>query len=186
VGDLIYVDQNSDGKINSFDRVFLGSPIPKFIFGISTAFNYHNFDLAIDVQGQTGNKIYNGKEAVRPDLYNFETSVLKRWTGEGTSNDAPRATTGGYNWVTSDRFIQDGSFLRLRSVTLGYTVAEKALQRAKIGKARIYLRGTNLWTLTKYTGYTPEIGSNDVLSSGIDYGAYPITAVYSIGANLTF
>lgn len=186
VGDLIYVDQNSDGKINSFDRVFLGSPIPKFIFGISTAFNYHNFDLAIDVQGQTGNKIYNGKEAVRPDLYNFETSVLKRWTGEGTSNDAPRATTGGYNWVTSDRFIQDGSFLRLRSVTLGYTVAEKALQRAKIGKARIYLRGTNLWTLTKYTGYTPEIGSNDVLSSSIDYGAYPITAVYSIGANLTF
>lgn len=186
VGDLIYIDQNRDGKINSFDRVYLGSAIPKFIYGFSTEFTYKSFDLSIDFQGQAGNKIFNGKEAVRPDLYNFEASVLDRWTGDGTSNTEPRATTGGYNWVPSNRFIQDGSFLRLRSLTLGYSLPEKAMQRAKIGKARVYVRGTNLWTLTKYTGYTPEIGSGDVLSAGIDYGVYPITAIYSIGANITF
>ena len=186
VGDLIYVDQNGDGKINSFDRVYLGSPIPKFIYGFSTEFTYKQLDLSVDFQGQVGNKIYNGKEAVRPDLYNFEATVLDRWTGEGTSNEEPRATAGGYNWLPSTRFIQDGSFIRLRSVTLGYNFTDSFLERMKITQARIYLRGTNLWTLTKFTGYTPEIGSNDVLSSGIDYGAYPVTAVFSGGVNINF
>lgn len=186
VGDLIYVDQNGDGKINSFDRTFIGSAIPKFIYGFSSEFYYKAFDLSIDFQGQLGNKLYNGKEAVRPDLYNFETHTLDRWKGEGTSNEEPRASTGGYNWVTSQRFVQDGSFLRLRSVTLGLALPEKTLNRLKMQQARVYLRGTNVWTLTKFTGYTPEIGNTDVLSAGIDYGAYPITAVYSVGANITF
>ena len=174
VGDLIYVDQNGDGKINSFDRTFIGSAIPKFIYGFSSEFYYKAFDLSIDFQGQLGNKLYNGKEAVRPDLYNFETHTLDRWKGEGTSNEEPRASTGGYNWVTSQRFVQDGSFLRLRSVTLGFALPEKTLNRLKMQQARVYLR------------YTPEIGNSDVLSAGIDYGAYPITAVYSVGANITF
>lgn len=186
VGDLIYLDQNSDGVINSADRVYLGSPIPKFIFGFSTDLSFRQFDLAIDFQGQTGNKIYNGKEAVRPDLYNFESHVVDRWRGEGTSDTEPRATSGGYNWITSDRFIQNGSFLRLRSLTLGYNFPEKWLDRVKMTQARFYLRGTNLWTSTKFTGYTPEIGSGDVLSAGIDYGVYPITSIYSVGANITF
>ncbi|MBL7829286.1 MAG: TonB-dependent receptor [Saprospiraceae bacterium] len=186
VGDLIFVDQNGDGKINNADRVYIGSAIPKFIYGFSTELTYRAFDLSIDFQGQVGNKLYNGKEAVRPDLYNFETHTLDRWTGDGTSNKEPRASSGGYNWVTSDRFVQDGSFLRLRSVTLGFTLPEKALNRAKMQNARLYLRGTNVWTLTKFTGFTPEIGSNDVLSAGIDYGVYPITAVYSAGVNITF
>jgi hypothetical protein len=122
VGDLIYADLNGDGKINTFDRTYIGSAIPKFLYGFNTEFNYKKLDLSIDFQGQLGNKLYNGKEAVRPDLYNFESHTLNRWTGEGTSNTEPRATTGGYNWVTSSRFVQDGSFLRLRSVTLGYTL----------------------------------------------------------------
>jgi hypothetical protein len=88
--------------------------------------------------------------------------------------------------VASSRFIQSGSFLRLRSLTLGYTFTDSWLQRNNISQGKVYLRGTNLWTLTKYTGYTPEIGNSDVLSAGIDYGVYPITAVYSIGFNLTF
>jgi TonB-linked SusC/RagA family outer membrane protein len=186
VGDLIYADLNGDGKINTFDRTYIGSAIPKFIYGFNTEFNYKKLDLSIDFQGQLGNKLYNGKEAVRPDLYNFESHTLNRWTGEGSSNTEPRATTGGYNWVTSSRFVQDGSFLRLRSVTLGYTLPENTLQRAKMQSARVYLRGTNLWTLTKFTGYTPEIGSADVLSAGIDYGVYPISAIYSAGINITF
>lgn len=186
VGDLIYADLNGDGKINTFDRTYIGSAIPKFIYGFNTEFNYKKLDLSIDFQGQLGSDLYNGKEAVRPDLYNFESHTLNRWTGEGTSNTEPRATTGGYNWVTSSRFVQDGSFLRLRSVTLGYTLPEKTLQRAKMQSARVYLRGTNVWTLTKFTGYTPEIGSADVLSAGIDYGVYPISAIYSAGVNITF
>ena len=186
MGDLIYLDQNGDGKINSADRVFIGSGIPKFIYGFSTEFNFRALDLSIDFQGQLGNKIYNGKEAVRPDLYNFETHTLDRWRGEGTSNEEPRATAGGYNWVTSDRFVQDGSFLRLRSLTLGYSLPENTLKRARMQQARVYLRGTNLWTLTQYTGYSPEIGSDDVLAAGIDNGVYPITAIYSAGVNITF
>ena len=186
VGDLIFLDQNGDGVINNADRTFIGSPIPKFIFGFSGEMSYKQFDLSIDFQGQTGNKIYNGKEAVRPDLYNFEARVINRWTGEGSGNQEPRATAGGYNWITSDRFVQDGSFLRLRSLTLGYSVPERSLQRLRMSQARFYLRGTNLWTLTKFTGYTPEIGSGDVLSAGIDYGVYPITAIFTGGFNMSF
>lgn len=186
VGDLIFLDQNGDGVINNADRTFIGSPIPKFIFGFSGEMSYKQFDLSIDFQGQTGNKIYNGKEAVRPDLYNFEAHVINRWTGEGSGNNEPRATAGGYNWITSDRFVQDGSFLRLRSLTLGYSVPERSLQRLRMSQARFYLRGTNLWTLTKFTGYSPEIGSGDVLSAGIDYGVYPITAIFTGGFNMSF
>jgi TonB-linked SusC/RagA family outer membrane protein len=186
VGDLIYADRNGDGQITTADRIFLGSGIPKFIYGFATEIFWRRFDLAIDFQGQAGNKIYNGKNAVRPDLYNFEATVLDRWTGDGGANQEPRATTGGYNWIPSDRFIQDGSFLRLRSLTFGYTFSGDWLRRAHLREGRAYLRGTNLWTLTRYTGYSPEIGSGDVLSAGIDYGVYPITAVYSAGINFTF
>lgn len=186
VGDLIYADRNGDGQITTADRVFLGSGIPRFIYGFAGEIFWKRLDVAIDFQGQTGDKIYNGKNAVRPDLYNFEATVLDRWTADGSSNKEPRATTGGYNWIPSDRFIQNGSFLRLRSLTLGYTFAGDWLRRAHLREGRVYLRGTNLWTLTRYTGYSPEIGSGDVLSAGIDYGVYPITAVYSAGFNFTF
>lgn len=186
VGDLRFVDQNGDGKINAADRVYLGSPIPDLVYGFSLDGSYKGFDLSIDFQGQIGNEIYNGKEAVRPDLYNFEVHVIDHWTGEGTSNTEPRASSGGVNYAPSNRFVQDGSFLRLRNVTLGYNFPETFAQKIHMKEARFYLRGTNLFTLTKFTGYTPEIGSEDVLSNGIDLGTYPITSIYSVGLNLTF
>lgn len=191
VGDLIYVDQNKDGKINSKDRTYIGSPIPDFIYGFSFESSYKAFEFSFDFQGQLGNEIYNGKAAVRPDLYNFETSVLQRWRSEGGSNTEPRATKGGINWVPSSRFIQDGSYLRLRTVSIGYNLPAKLLGKARLDRAKLYLRGTNLWTLTKYTGYTPEIynpnqGSGDVLSAGIDSGIYPISAIYTTGISITF
>lgn len=186
VGDLRFVDQNGDGKINAQDRVYLGSPIPDFIYGINLEAAYKGFDLSIDFQGQLGNELYNGKEAVRPDLYNFEVHVIDHWTGEGTSTTEPRAASGGVNYAPSDRFIQDGSFIRLRSLTLGYTFAEGLASKIHMKEARFYIRGTNLFTLTQFTGYTPEIGSEDVLSNGIDLGTYPITSIYSLGLNLTF
>lgn len=186
VGDLRFVDINNDGKINGLDRTFIGSPIPKFIYGANFSIQYRGLELSADLQGQAGNKIFNGKEVVRPDPYNFEKHVFDRWTGEGTSNTEPQPSWGGYNYSPSDRFIQDGSFLRIRNVMLTYLLPESLTGRLKVGEIRVYLKGTNLYTLTKFTGYTPEIGSFDVLSNGIDNGIYPVTAVYSIGFNLSF
>lgn len=186
VGDLRFVDINNDGRITGLDRTFIGSPIPKFIYGFNFEIQYKAFDLAVDVHGQTGNKIFNGKDAVRPDPYNFERSVWNRWTGPGTSNTEPRPSFGGYNYTPSDRFIQDGSFLRLRNVMIGYTLPAAWTKQIAIQQARIYVKGTNIYTLTKFTGYTPEIGSYNVLSNGIDYGIYPISAIYSFGLDVTF
>jgi TonB-linked SusC/RagA family outer membrane protein len=186
VGDLRFKDMNHDGKINSSDRTYLGSSIPTFIYGFNFELDYKGFEFSADFQGQVGNKIFNGKEVVRPDPYNFEKHVFNRWTGEGTSSTEPRSSFGGYNFSVSDRFIQDGSFLRLRNLTLAYRVPESFAKRFRLTDLRVYLKGSNLFTLTKFTGYTPEIGSFDVLSNGIDNGTYPVTAVYSIGLNLTF
>jgi TonB-linked SusC/RagA family outer membrane protein len=186
VGDLRFVDVNGDGKIDNRDRTYIGSPIPTFIFGCSINFEYKGIDLAIDIQGQTGNKIFNAKAVVRPDQYNYESSVLGAWTGPGTSNSEPIPSSGGNNYLPSDHFVQNGSFLRIRDLILGYTLPSKITQKAYIQKLRIYLKADNLLTWTKYTGYTPEIGSSNVLSNGVDYGAYPTTSIYSLGLNLNF
>jgi hypothetical protein len=186
VGSLRYVDMNGDGKIDGRDRTYLGSPIPTFIFGFSVGFEYNGIDLAIDIQGQTGNKIFNAKEVIRPDQYNYESHVLGAWTGPGTSTTEPIASSGGYNYLPSDHYVQDGSFLRFRDIILGYTLPSSITQKIYVQKLRIYLKADNLFTWTKYTGYTPEIGSSNVLSNGVDFGAYPTTSVYSVGLNLNF
>ncbi len=186
VGYLKFEDTNKDGVLNSDDRINIGSPIPTFIYGLSTEFSYKAFDLAVDVQGQQGNKIYNAKETIRPDLYNFEQHVFNRWKGEGTSNVEPKATSGGYNFLPSTRFIQDGSYFRLRSLTFGYNLPKSVADKLKMKTARFYLRGTNLFTASKFTGYTPEVGSSNPLDTGSDFGGYPIPRIYSAGFNLTF
>lgn len=185
-GDLKYVDVNKDGIINQLDRTFIGSPIPKFIFGLNFGLEYKGIDFSLNIQGQAGNKIFNGKEVVRPDPYNYEAHVMDRWTGPGTSNDEPRPSAGGYNYNPSDKYIYDGSFVRFRNIVLGYTFSKEKSQKIYMQNLRIFVKADNLYTLTKFTGYTPEIGSTDVLSNGIDNGAYPVTAVYSFGINLTF
>lgn len=185
-GDLRFVDINNDGKIDGKDRTFIGSPIPKYILGLNCEADYLGFDLSFEIQGVYGNKLFNAKEVVRPDPYNWEKHVLGAWTGPGTSNTEPRAEYGGNNYLPSDKFVQDGSFTRLRNVTLGYTLPSSLTKKIAISQLRVYLKGSNIYTLTKFTGYTPEIGSADVLSNGIDYGTYPVTAVYSFGINLTF
>ncbi|MEQ9098024.1 MAG: TonB-dependent receptor [Imperialibacter sp.] len=185
-GDVIIRDTNGDGRISLADRTYMGSPIPTFIYGFNLEASYKGFDINVDFQGQMGNKIFNGKEVVRPDPYNFERHVINRWTGEGTSTTEPRASFGGINFSPSTRFIQDGSFLRFRNMTIGYTIPEAALERINMNQVRVYVRGTNLFTATKFTGYSPEFGSEDVLSSNIDRGAYPVSAIYSAGLNISF
>ncbi len=185
-GDLKFKDQNGDGIIDANDRTFLGSYIPKFVYGFGASFNYKNFDWAIDFNGQFGNKIYNGKNAVRPDMYNFESRVNDAWAGEGTSDEEPRPTAGGTNYEPSDYFLENGAYLRLRSLTFGYSFTGKLLGKLNMHNARVYVRGTNLLTIAGYSGYTPEIAGTSVLGSGIDLGVYPITAIYSVGINLNF
>ena len=186
VGDLRFVDINNDGVISGDDRSYIGSPIPDFVYGFSVSLDYRGFDLSLNIQGQTGNEIFNGKNVVRPDPYNFEKHVWNRWTGEGTSNSEPRPSFGGYNYLPSDRFIHDGSYLRLKDLVIGYTIPEKIRQKINLDLFRVYIKANNFVTITKYTGYTPEIGSYDVLSNGIDQGIYPIPRIFSFGVNTSF
>ncbi|MEM6343818.1 MAG: TonB-dependent receptor [Bacteroidota bacterium] len=185
VGDLRYEDINGDGTINTDDRTILGSYIPDYLFGFNFSVGYKGFTLDADIQGQQGNEIYNGKRAVRPELYNYEGYIRDRWTGEGTSDTQPRLTTGGVNYSPSDWFIEDGSFLRLRSLTLSYDFSSSLVRRLRMQDVRLFLRGTNLYTLSRFSGYSPELASANVLSSGIDLGTYPITSVYTIGLNIS-
>ncbi len=185
-GDLRIVDINHDNKIDGNDRTYIGSPIPKFSLGVDLGAGYKGFDLSIDIQGVYGNKLFNAKEVVRPDPYNWEKHVLGAWTGPGTSTTEPRASFGGNNYLPSDRFIQSGSYTRLRNVTLGYTFPSRLSKKIAMQQMRLYIKGSNIFTISKFTGYTPEIGSSDVLSNGIDNGTYPVTSVYSFGINLTF
>jgi TonB-linked SusC/RagA family outer membrane protein len=186
VGFLRYVDTNGDGSINGDDRVHLGSPIPTYLFGFNLNGSFKGFNLSIDIQGQGGNKIFNYKETVRPDLYNFEQHVFDRWTGPGTSDTEPRPTYGGYNWINSNRFIYDGAFIRLRSVTFGYTVPENLSHVFRMKTAQVYVRGTNLMTLAKFPGYSPEVRNDNPIDNGLDRGVYPIASVYSVGLNISF
>lgn len=186
IGDLRLEDVTKDGFLTSDDRTNIGSPIPTFIYGINFNAAFKGFDIAFDFQGQTGNKIFNIKETVRFDLYNFEQHVLGRWRGPGTNNSEPRATAGDYNFRPSSRFVQDGSFFRLRNVTLGYTLPSSIANRLKMNTARLYVRGTNVFTITDFTGYSPEVASNSPIENGIDYSTYPVASIYSVGLNLTF
>lgn len=186
IGDFIYVDTNEDGTISEADRVEIGSWIPDFIYGFSAEAAYKGVKLSLDFQGQSGNSIYNGKQAIRFDLLNYEEKFTERWTGEGTSNTDPRASAGGVNFSPSEYFLEDGSFLRLRTLTLSYDLGQRLLERYKINGAQIYLRGTNLWTSTAYSGYSPEIGVANPISGAIDLGVYPITKVYMLGLNFSF
>lgn len=186
VGDLRFVDVNGDGVLDGNDRTNIGSPIPTLILGLNLGLEYAGIDFSANLQGQWGNKIFNGKNAVRPDPYNFEATVLDRWTGPGTSTSEPKASFGGYNYTPSDYFVQDGSFIRIRNVTLGYTLPENWSKKVAMQKLRFYVKADNLFTFAKYTGYSPEIGAGRVLDNGVDLGIYPTTSVYSVGLNLTF
>ncbi|MDR7130892.1 TonB-linked SusC/RagA family outer membrane protein [Algoriphagus sp. 4150] len=186
VGDLIFQDTNGDGVVDNNDRVILGSPIPDLIFGFNLGFDYKGFDLRADFNGTYGNQIYNAKKQTRFNTYNFETGFLDRWTGEGTSTTEPRVTNGGHNYEVSDRFIEDGSFLRLRNIQIGYSFPEVALNKIKVQNFRVYLSGTNVFTWTKYTGYTPEIGGGSVIGTGYDSGLYPLARTFNVGISASF
>jgi TonB-linked SusC/RagA family outer membrane protein len=185
-GDIKFRDLNNDGKIDDKDRTYIGDPNPSFIFAMNNSFACKGVDLSIFLQGVSGNKIFNANRIYQEGMavaQNQTTAVLDRWEGEGTSNTMPRAVFNDPNKNTrvSDRFIEDGSYLRIKNITLGYTLPRHVIQKAKISSARIYLSAQNLLTFTKYTGFDPE-----VTSGGIDLNVYPVTRIISAGVNFSF
>ena len=129
--------------------------------------------ISADIQGQTGNDIYNGKQAIRFALLNYEEKYNDRWTGEGSTNEHFIASPGGTNFTPSSYFVEDGSFIRLRNLTLSYDLSQRLLNRLKVNNARFYIRGTNLLTLTRFTGYSPDIGAGNATSGVIDLRIIP-------------
>lgn len=185
-GDIRFKDLNNDGKIDDNDRTYIGNPNPKFIFAINNTIEWRGFDLSIFLQGVYGNDIFNANRIYQEGMavaQNQTTATLERWTGEGTSNTMPRAVFNDPNKNTrvSDRFIEDGSYLKIKNLTLGYTFRQKWLEKAKLSSARVYFSAQNLLTITNYSGFDPEVPVN-----GIDLNVYPVTRTVSAGINLIF
>ena len=209
VGDIKFKDIDGDGEITLKDRTYIGSALPKFTFSINNNLSYKNFDLSVVLNGSYGNKIYNQNrfytEALRFIGENQTTDVLNHFvvnylpdgvTLDDAANlaqntDIPRIDLGNGNANTrvSDRFVEDGSYIRIQNITLGYNISSDILNQTNFfNKARIYVSGQNLFTFTKYSGLDPEIGSrnSDIRYAGLDVGRYPLAKTITLGVNLTF
>ncbi len=185
-GDFRWVDTNGDGTITELDKTFLGTSIPKYTFGLTLNFDYKNFDLMVFASGAAGNKIFQGLRRLDISNSNWQTVALSRWTGDGTSNTYPRLTsndTNGNFGNMSDFYLEKGDYVRLKVVQIGYTLPAYLVSKASITKLRFYLSAENLLTLTKYTGYDPEIGGGVF---GIDKGVYPQARSFMLGVQLQF
>ncbi|TVR17954.1 MAG: TonB-dependent receptor [Balneolaceae bacterium] len=185
-GDIRFKDLTGDGQITTDDRTFIGSPIPDYLFSFNFEIGYKGVDLSAALTGSYGNDVYNAKKQARFGTPNFEQSALNRWTGEGSTNSYPRITNGGHNYNVSDFFVEDGSFLKLQSLTLGYTLNPSLTSALGMRNLRVYANGNNLFTITGYDGYTPEITSGSVIASGIDGAFYPFARTITFGVSATF
>ncbi|MEO6819956.1 MAG: TonB-dependent receptor [Ginsengibacter sp.] len=182
-GDFRVVDVNGDGVIDNLDRVYVGSYQPKLYGGFNASVNWKKLDFSFDVYGNYGNKVYNAKKGIRTGgNYNVEYNIaINRWQPGSNENKYPRAFNGVVPPL--DYFVESGSFIRLNNVTLGYSFAPKNLH---IGSFRVYASAQNPLIFTKYSGFTPEIQSDNQNAAGIELNVYPISATYLIGVNLQF
>ncbi len=194
-GDIRFKDLNGDGVVDEDDKTYIGNPTPNLIFGINGNMEFKNIDLSFFLQGVSGNDIYNA--SFRYDKFNGNkpASTLNRWTGEGTSDFEPRVSKSDLNFNSriSDRFVEDGSYFRIKNVQIGYNLPSTLLDRMKLGKFRIYGSVQNLWTFTNYSGYDPEIGATQELDGqpisldlGIDRGFYPQSRTILGGIQIIF
>lgn len=190
-GDVKFVDVDHNGIIDDNDKVDLGNGMPDFTYGFNLGFDYKGFDFSLNANGSVGNKIVQSYRNHTNKKSNYTTAILNRWTGEGTSNRIPRVTDTNVNWQFSDLYIQDGDFLRISAITLGYDFSR--LWKGKvISQCRAYIQVQNALTFTKYDGMDPEIGFGPEDSnkkswvSGIDYGYYPRPRTVLFGVNLKF
>ncbi len=191
-GDIKFKDLNGDGVVNGDDRTFIGNPNPKFTYGLNNTLAYKGFDLSVFIQGSQGNDVYNLNRYYLEGFglaaaSNGGTIALDRWTGPNTSNYVPRAVLQdpNQNNRVSSHFIENGSYLRVKLLTLGYTLPQSLLTTLHSQRVRIYVTAQNLATITKYTGFDPELG-NQGNSLGVDRGIYPQSRVYLAGVNIGF
>ncbi len=185
-GDIRFKDLNNDGIIDEKDRTVIGNPNPDWMFSMNNTFSYKGFELSLYLQGVWGNEIYNANNIDNEGMaaaYNQTTAVLNRWTPDNPSETMPRAVFGdpNGNCRESDRFVENGSYLRIKNLTFAYNLPSKALSKAKISSARIYVSCENLATFSSYSGFDPEVGLN-----GIDDSLYPLSRTISLGFNLNF
>ncbi|MBC3538983.1 TonB-dependent receptor [Rufibacter sp. H-1] len=185
-GDVKFLDINNDGQITDADRTYIGDPNPRFTFAMNNTVAWKGFDFTLFLQGVEGNDIFNANRIFQEGMavaQNQTTAVLGRWTESNPSTTMPRAVFNDPNKNTrnSTRFIEDGSYLRVKNVTLGYTLPQSLTQKVKMSSARIYVSGQNLFTFTDYTGFDPEVGT-----SGVDLSVYPLSRTLSAGINIGF
>jgi hypothetical protein len=196
LGDVRYkdvggADGKPDGVIDEKDITFIGSPLPKFTYGVTNTVNYKNFDFSVFIQGSHGAKIFNflrwQLEKMDNPYYNQLRSVMDRYTDVNTNGKLPRFTNTNVNNVyMSDRYVEDGSYLRIQNIAIGYRIPAKYLSKAKISTARVYITVQNLHTFTNYSGYDPEVGvfNNNIRLTNVDAGHYPNPRSFTAGINL--
>ena len=189
-GDLMYVDVSDNGSIGPEDRTVIGCAQPKFIYGFTNDFSYKGITLSIFFQGSYGNEIFNASRIETEGMFDFRnqsTAVLRRWKRPGMITDVPRVGNVD-NIKNSTRFIEDGSYLRLKNVTLAYSLPKKILSKATISELQFYITAQNLLTFTKYSGYDPEVNAYGTSSTelGVDYGTYPQSRTFIFGVNIQF
>jgi len=190
-GDFKYVDQNNDGVIDANDRKIIGHALPKFFWGMNNTFSYGNLTLDIFIQGQHGNQILNSNRFELESgngLSNASVDMLNRWTPENPSNEFPRANRNADYLKMSDRYLEDGSYIRVKVITLSYNLPAAWMKTLRLDNARFYVTGENLLTFTKYTGFDPEVSrfGFDNTRMGYDYGGYPSAKTYILGVILNF
>ena len=190
-GDIRFKDLNNDGVINEDDKEFCGTGIPKLEMNLNFSANYKGFDLSFVLSSAMGHKLYNGNKYFYQAMKTptkMLTSVMNAWTPENTNTDIPRAVYNDPNGNTreSDRFLENGNFLRMRQAQLGYTLPKSLMNKMKVDNLRLYVSGENLFTITGYEGVDPEFATGSPLNAGIDNSIYPFTRSFTVGAQLTF
>ena len=199
-GDMYYVDRNGESTFTPApeDRTFIGNPNPDFLYGMTNTFEFKNFGLSIFLQGSQGNDMFNATKVETEgmsDAKNQSIDVKNRWRNPGDATDIPRAVWGSTNNSRiSTRFVEDGSYLRVKAVTLSYMIPPSVLSKANLSNVKIYVTGENLLTLTDYSGFDPEVSAyatseenrtkNTAL--GVDFGTYPQTRNLIVGVNISF
>lgn len=187
MGDLCYVDTNKDGVLDSQDRVYAGSGAPEVELGLNYGVNFHGFDLYMNWYASLGNEVINGtyiytmQKMTNPDL-------VYQWSEAYPQSNIPtyRGETHDNYSSSADIWVEDGSFVRLKNMTLGYSFQQPVLAKLGLAKFRIYVTAENLWTITGYSGYDPEVGSDGLARRGLDFGTYPITRQFKGGVQITF
>ena len=190
-GDIRFVDVDGNGTIDEDDKAYCGTGIPKMEANLNFSGSYKGFDLSFSLGGAFGHKLYNGNRYFYESMSapgNMLSSVANAWTPQNTHTSVPRAIYNDPNGNSreSERFLENGSFIRMRQAQIGYTLPASLLKKVRIEKLRFYVSGDNLFTITGYNGVDPEFSTSSPLNSGIDRYIYPFTRSYTVGAQLTF